>query len=205
MPEYNRSPDRTVPQGAEAARQAGLHVAQLVHDKQLAYGDASGLMFGFWHLALRKYLSMDDNGQQVYAIPVELVDHMPRLTRVMDRVFRIIGSPAVDRLGEDPWNDLAGDAVCGIVMPRSAVPTPPQPASPSPTPAPPTAPAPTPAPATPAPPTPVPAPVPVPTPPPATPRTARESAERGISFTPPPAPNGSQPEGEAEDIAIMRS
>lgn len=120
MPDnYNRSPERSVQQGAETARQAGHDVGDLVYEKQLAYGDSSGLMHGFWHMALRQYKTVSENGAEVYAIPVALVDHMPRLTRVLDRVFRLVGNPTADRMGEDPWRDLAGDAVCGIVMPRT--------------------------------------------------------------------------------------
>lgn len=124
---YNRSPERSVAQGAEAARQAGRDVADLVHEKQLAYGDSSGLQYSFWRLVLEPYKTnaLPEGGpaEAHYVLPASLVDQMPRLTRVMDRVFRIVSNPAKDRMGEDPWRDLAGDAVCGMVMPVGTRPT----------------------------------------------------------------------------------
>ena len=125
---------RTPQQGAEAARKAGQEIADLVYEKQLAYGDASGIQHAIWKALLAQWLAppnvswwAGDPQEEVvrfnlggqYVIPVELMDHIPRLTRVFDRICRIVSNPAMDRMGEDPWRDLAGDALCGIVMPRT--------------------------------------------------------------------------------------
>lgn len=121
-------------QGARSAREAGYDVGDLVYEKQLAYGDASGLQFKLWKVLLQQYeaqgVDLLDSTRQsmnlqehdlVYVVPRALFDHVPRLTRVFDRIARIISNPAADRMGEDPWRDLAGDALCGIVMPRTEV------------------------------------------------------------------------------------
>lgn len=118
---------RTPKQGAEAARDAGRKVADLVYEKQLAYGDASGIQHQIWQALLAQYrvteqlygLEADAATGDHYYMPVELMDHIPRLTRVFDRICRIVSNPAQDRMGEDPWHDLAGDAICGMVMPRT--------------------------------------------------------------------------------------
>ena len=122
-------------EAAEAAREAGREIADLVHSKQLAYGDAASLQHGLWGVLLEQYrapanvqwmegeqerVSYNPNGH--YVIPVELFDHVPRLTRVFDRVARIVANPGQDRLGEDPWMDLCGDAMVGIIMPRTSAP-----------------------------------------------------------------------------------
>lgn len=99
---------------AREARDAGYSVADLVHEKQLAYGDASGIQYKLWQALLEQYREGDE-----YRMPVALMDHIPRLTRVFDRVCRIVSNPAADRMGEDPWRDLTGDGICGIVMPRT--------------------------------------------------------------------------------------
>lgn len=131
------SQDRSPTEGAEAAREAGRQIADLVYEKQLAYGDASGIQHNIWKALLQQYLlpageavsyHMENGstmcldpgrGAALYVMPEALMDHIPRLTRVFDRICRIVSNPATDRMGEDPWRDLAGDALCGIVMPRT--------------------------------------------------------------------------------------
>lgn len=111
---------------AEDARLAAAVVGKMVHDKQLAYGDAGGMQRGLWNVLLEPYRE----GER-YVVPVELLDHLPRLTRVFDRVCRLVANPAADLGGEDPWRDMAGDALVGMVMPRTRperkVPAPPDP------------------------------------------------------------------------------
>lgn len=125
---------RTPQEGAEQARAVGREIADLVHSKQLAYGDASGVQHEIWKVLLEQYEASGldligshlyqryPNGEDVYVIPRALMDHIPRLTRVFDRICRIVSNPAQDRMGEDPWRDLAGDAICGVVMPRTTPP-----------------------------------------------------------------------------------
>lgn len=108
---------------ADAARQAGYEVADMVHEKQLAYGDAASLQRGLWQVLLAQY-EVDDGPHAggTYTIPAALFDHVPRLTRVFDRVARLVANPEKDALGEDPWRDMAGDCIVGIIMPRTPVP-----------------------------------------------------------------------------------
>lgn len=116
------SESRTPAEGAEAAFRAGLSIAELVREKQLAYGDASGIQHEIWRALLRQYEQVGDPAAlgTFYVMPVALMDHIPRLTRLFDRICRIVSNPVTDRMGEDPWRDLAGDAICGIVMPRTS-------------------------------------------------------------------------------------
>lgn len=107
---------------AEAARDAGIDVAMMVYEKQLAYGDASGIQHAIWKALLKQYEGRTEADGTFYMMPVELMDHIPRLTRVFDRICRIVSNPAADRMGEDPWRDLTGDGMCGIVMPRTQQP-----------------------------------------------------------------------------------
>lgn len=113
-----------VKNAAERARDAGREVADLVYEKQMAYGDSASIQRGLWGVLLDQYrwptarLNEDRPGE-MYEIPVELMDHVPRLTRVFDRIARIVSNPRSDRLGEDPWRDLCGDAMVGIIMPRT--------------------------------------------------------------------------------------
>lgn len=114
-------------EGARRAREAGYEVAELVYDKQLAYGDAASIQRGLWGVLLEQYKHgharlEEDRPGEVYEIPVALIDHIPRLTRVFDRIARLVSNPGQDALGEDPWVDLAGDAIVGIIMPRAEPP-----------------------------------------------------------------------------------
>jgi hypothetical protein len=99
---------------AKDLRDAARALGDLLHEKCLAYGAAHNRQLGVWTEMLRPY----DNGDGTYTIPASLVAHMPRLTRVLDRILRIVANPDGDRMGEDPWRDLAGDALAGVVMPR---------------------------------------------------------------------------------------
>lgn len=105
-------------QRAEALRAAAYSLGDLLAEKAAAYGNAQDMQRGLWRTLLEPYRAsvMDGGG---YLLPPELIDHIPRLTRVFDRICRIVSNPAGDRMGEDPWRDLAGDAVAGIVMPRT--------------------------------------------------------------------------------------
>jgi hypothetical protein len=68
---------------------------------------------------LRRLEAIEASGDRAYLIPASLIAHIGRLTRIDDRIARIVSNPAGDRMGEDPWRDLAGDAVIGMIMPRT--------------------------------------------------------------------------------------
>lgn len=100
---------------AEAARHKARDIGDMLYEKQMAYGDSGAMALAIWQARLKQYINPEGTH---YNIPVELIAHIPRLTRVDDRIARIVSNPAGDRLGEDPWVDLAGDAVIGAIMPR---------------------------------------------------------------------------------------
>jgi len=106
---------------AEALRKAAYGLGDMLAQKAAAYGNAQDAQRNLWRVLLQPYLvnQLDPGAEPVYALPPALLDHVPRLTRVLDRICRIVANPSQDRMGEDTWKDLAGDAVAGMVMPRT--------------------------------------------------------------------------------------
>lgn len=100
---------------AQAAKDFAYALGDMLYEKQLAYGDSGAIALGLWQARLAQYLNAEGTH---YTIPVELIAHIPRITRLDDRINRLISNPAGDRLGEDPWKDAAGDAVIGAISPR---------------------------------------------------------------------------------------
>lgn len=92
-------------------------LGKLLEQKCLAYGGAHNRQVDIWRAMLAQY-EEERNGVAGYWIPAALIYHMPRLTRVFDRAMRIVANPANDHGGEDPWRDMAGDALAGCVMPK---------------------------------------------------------------------------------------
>lgn len=97
---------------AEAAREIARDIAGTVYSKQLAYGDSGRIANGLWEARLAQYLTEDGES---YLIPRGLMRHIPRITRLDDRINRIISNPDGDLMGEDPWRDAAGDCVVGAL------------------------------------------------------------------------------------------
>jgi hypothetical protein len=138
-----RRKEATVPgrneEAAEAAREAANGLGDLLYRKQLAYGNSGAIALPVWEARLAQYrvdlllpsvtphdmvagiIAQHPREASFYVLPASLIAHIPRLTRVDDRVNRIISNPAADLLGEDPWLDMAGDAIIGHIMPRVAV------------------------------------------------------------------------------------
>ena len=104
-----------VKEQAERARAAARSLGEMLYDKQLAYGNSGGIALGLWEARLAQYLEPDGRH---YRIPRELIAHLPRITRLDDRINRIVSNPAGDRMGEDPWLDAAGDCIIGHISPR---------------------------------------------------------------------------------------
>jgi hypothetical protein len=109
MSEHNR-------ERAERARRAANELGDMLYEKQVAYGDSGSIALGVWQARLAQYLEADGAH---YRIPAALIAHIPRLTRVDDRINRIVSNPDGDAMGEDPWRDMAGDAIIGCIMPRA--------------------------------------------------------------------------------------
>lgn len=79
--------------------------------KVSAYGAAHLQQARIWPILLEDY--RQPNGS--YVLPASVVRDMPRLTRCLDRVCRITAAGGGgDPLGENPWLDLAGDAIAGM-------------------------------------------------------------------------------------------
>jgi hypothetical protein len=115
---------------AELARRKARELGDTLHAKQLAYGDSGAIALGLWQARLAQYrhkgedfpgtpMQTDlDPSRDYYLIPAELIAHLPRITRLDDRINRIVSNPAGDRLGESPWMDAAGDCIIGEIAPR---------------------------------------------------------------------------------------
>lgn len=96
----------------EDVRQIVQDLAGFLPGKVEAYGAAHNRQPGMWHSILADY--RQPNGS--YLLPYALIKHLPRITRVFDRMCRIVASPEKDPLGEDPWLDAAGDCIAGAAM-----------------------------------------------------------------------------------------
>ncbi len=80
-----------------------------------AYGAAHEIQPTIWRILLAPYR----NGS-VYQIPSHIVREIPRLTRCLDRILRIVNATDDgDVHGEHPWLDLAGDAIAGEATRRA--------------------------------------------------------------------------------------
>tara|TARA_Y100000004_G_C8860330_1_gene388774 strand:- start:183 stop:644 length:462 start_codon:yes stop_codon:yes gene_type:complete len=101
----------------EALRKAAEQLGELLPEKARAYGGAHNRQAGVWEALLEPFKTADG---QKYLIPRGAIFVLPRVTRIIDRLCRIIaGANTPDAMGEEPWLDLAGDALAGMVMPKT--------------------------------------------------------------------------------------
>ena len=99
-------------QEVEDVRQIVDSLAAFLPGKVEAYGAAHNRQPGMWHSILADYRQPDGS----YLLPHALIKHLPRITRVFDRMCRIVANPGTDLLGENPWLDAAGDCIAGAAM-----------------------------------------------------------------------------------------
>ncbi len=99
-------------QEVDDVRRALRMLSDILPGKVKAYGAAHNRQPGMWHSILADYRQPDGN----YLLPHALIGHLPRITRVFDRMCRIVANPEQDLLGEDPWLDAAGDCIAGAAM-----------------------------------------------------------------------------------------
>lgn len=124
--EHSTTQSRHLGPKADAVKQAAELLADFLPGKVMAYGAAHDIQPGIWAAMLAQYRT--DRG--TYDVPTALFDkgHVPRITRVLDRLIRIVSNPDIDPLGENPWMDSAGDSIAGMVMqgvaPRATDPAP---------------------------------------------------------------------------------
>ena len=83
--------------------------------KVAAYGAAHEVQPQLWRVLMAPYLQPDGT----YKFPPHILRQIPRLTRCLDRILRIVNEPTEgDMHGESPWWDLAGDAIAGEATER---------------------------------------------------------------------------------------
>ena len=100
---------------AERVNRVIMDLKQFLPGKVRAYGAAHEIQPTIWRILLAPYR----NGS-VYQIPSHIVREIPRLTRCLDRIIRIVNAPDDgDVHGEHPWLDLAGDAIAGEATRRT--------------------------------------------------------------------------------------
>lgn len=80
--------------------QAAVRVANLVREKNLAYGDSFGKSGAVMKLLYPSGVSLDQ------------MDDFLTMTRVLDKMFRIANQK--DAFGENPWQDIMGYALLAI-------------------------------------------------------------------------------------------
>ena len=101
------------PERAEARiKRALARLEALLPGKARAYGEAHALQRPLMEALLEQYKA----GPGHYLIPDELLDHLPRMTRLFDRMARIMAHPGTDDGGENPWEDMAGDCVAAMTL-----------------------------------------------------------------------------------------
>jgi hypothetical protein len=85
-------------------------LSDMLPGKVRAYGAAHELQPRLLALLMERYQADDGS----YVVPAHIMAEVPRVTRVLDRVIRIMNTPASgDIHGEAAWLDAAGDAVAG--------------------------------------------------------------------------------------------
>jgi hypothetical protein len=89
----------------------GRELGALVDRKQLAYGNAVAQGHKVMDVLLEPY-KIGDN----YVIPQELLLHLLLLTRMIDKINRIVNNPKQDQMEENTYNDLAGYSLLGSQM-----------------------------------------------------------------------------------------
>jgi len=89
-------------------------LTEMLPGKVDAYGAAHELQPRLLAILLEQYRQERGAGLHGYQLPSHVAAQIPRVTRCLDRIIRIMSAPAAgDLLGESPWLDLAGDAIAG--------------------------------------------------------------------------------------------
>lgn len=94
--------------------EAGTKLGKLVDTKQEAYGDSVQLQWEVTQVLLKKY-ETDESGTH-YLIPKSLMRHLLLITRIGDKINRIVSNPDGDKMGESPYGDIAGYGLLGNNM-----------------------------------------------------------------------------------------
>lgn len=92
------------------ARRAAHDLGDLLYQKQVAYGDARRKVFAILEILYADH--RDENGN--YVLSPSVLRDIVTLVRMGDRLSRL-ASHKKDPMGEDPFVDLAGDAIIGHV------------------------------------------------------------------------------------------
>jgi len=82
----------------------GKEIGEMLEKKQDAYGDSFTTSPEIIKIWLRKY----ENPDGTYTIPKSLVDEMLTIVRIVDKLSRVMSNPDGDKMGENPYKDIAG-------------------------------------------------------------------------------------------------
>lgn len=89
----------------------GAEIGAMVDEKQQAYGDSFGRSHRIFQELLMDYYDPD---RDVYELPRSMLPHLLTLTRMVDKLFRVVSNPDGDRMGESPYRDIAGYALLAV-------------------------------------------------------------------------------------------
>jgi hypothetical protein len=89
-----------------------LAVAQLVAEKQMAYGNSVDTSFDVIRAFLGRYKTEDGH----YKISETLLRHLLLQVRMIDKQNRIFTNPEGDLMGESPYTDMLGYSLLGKKM-----------------------------------------------------------------------------------------
>lgn len=90
-------------------KKLGTEIGEQVNLKQKAYGNSMFVATEIMHTFLLPY----QNEDRSYTIPFELVDHIVRQVRIIDKQSRIMSNPKHDLMDESPYRDIAGYGILG--------------------------------------------------------------------------------------------
>ena len=94
---------------------AGAELGRLVDIKQTAYGNSFDVSVDLLRRRLQQYqVEISSAGDcPHYLIPDNLLGHILTITRIDDKLNRIMTSPDGDGMGESPYQDIAGYGLLG--------------------------------------------------------------------------------------------
>lgn len=80
--------------------------------KNDAYGSAFEITYEILEILLKKY----KNNDGTYTVPESLLQHIPLITRILDKLARIFNNPDGDKMKESQYRDITGYGLIGVRM-----------------------------------------------------------------------------------------
>lgn len=112
--EYDTVGEKIVKSKSRKFENAGIELGKLVDSKQEAYGDSVQVQWEVTQVLLKQYET--DDPVEHYLIPKSLMQHLLLITRIGDKINRIVSNPDGDKMDESPYGDISGYGLLGKAM-----------------------------------------------------------------------------------------